>query len=98
MFDGMLKIAGACDACEVSFESADVGDGASVFVMFFVSIFAIAIFMLAEVAFRLPIWGHALGQLIFIPIACIMLLRPVKGILFALQFSHDASEARLDDD
>ena len=98
MFDGLLKIAPRCDACGASFESADVGDGASVFALFIVGFAAMVVYLLVAVAFNHPpIWVHALIQLPLIPIATIACLRPLKGVLFALQFKHDAQEARLDD-
>ncbi|WP_297733493.1 DUF983 domain-containing protein [uncultured Maricaulis sp.] len=97
MFDGLLKIAPRCDVCGADFESADVGDGASVFVLFIVGFLAMVLFLLVEAAFSPPWWVHAIFQLPFVPIACIAALRPIKGLLFALQFQHDAQEARLDD-
>ncbi|WP_291894780.1 DUF983 domain-containing protein [Maricaulis sp.] len=98
MFNGLLKIAPRCDACGVSFEDADVGDGASVFALFIVGFLAMVVFLLVAVAFNHPpIWVHLLIQLPMIPIATIACIRPLKGVLFALQFKHDAQEARLDD-
>ncbi|WP_203294811.1 DUF983 domain-containing protein [Maricaulis parjimensis] len=97
MFDGLLKLAPRCDVCGADFESADVGDGASVFVLFIVGFLAVVLYLLIEVAFRPPWWGHMLIQLPFIPVASIVFLRPIKGLLFALQYRHDAQEARLDD-
>ena len=55
------------------------------------------LYLLVEVAFRPPWWGHLLIQLPVIPVLSIAFLRPIKGLLFALQFRHDAQEARLDD-
>ena len=97
MFDGMLKIASRCDVCGADFESADVGDGASVFVLFIVGFLAMVLFLLVEAAFHPAWWVHALLQLPFVPLACIVTLRPIKGLLFALQIQHNAQEARLDD-
>ena len=98
MFNGLLKIAPRFDACGVSFEDADVGDGASVFALFIVGFLAMVVFLLVAVAFNHPpIWVHLLIQLPMIPIATIACIRPLKGVLFALQFKHDAQEARLDD-
>ncbi|WP_339334081.1 DUF983 domain-containing protein [uncultured Maricaulis sp.] len=97
MFDGLLRIAPRCDVCGADFESADVGDGASVFVLFIVGFLAMVLFLLVEAAFHPPWWVHVIFQLPFVPVACIMALRPIKGLLFALQFQNDAQEARLDD-
>ena len=97
MFDGLLKIAPRCDVCGADFDKADVGDGASVFVMFIVGFLAVILYLPVEVAFSPPWWVHLIFQIPFIPVVSILLLRPIKGLLFALQFEHDAQEARLDD-
>ncbi len=98
MFDGLLKIAPQCNACGASFEHADVGDGASVFALFIVGFLAMVVYLLVELGLSSPpIWVHSLIQLVLIPIATIAALRPLKGLLFALQFKHDAQEARLDE-
>ncbi len=97
MFDGLLKIAPRCDACGASFESADVGDGAAVFALFIVGALAMVSFLLVEVAFRPPAWVHFIYQPPLVVLFSILCLRPLKGLLFALQFEHDAQEARLDE-
>jgi uncharacterized protein (DUF983 family) len=97
MFEGLLKIAPRCDVCGADFTRADVGDGASVFVLFIVGFLAMVLFLLVEAVFHPPWWVHVIIQLPFVPAASIAALRPIKGLLFALQFRHDAREARLDD-
>lgn len=97
MFDGLLKIAPRCDACGASFDSADVGDGAAVFALFIVGALAMVLFLLMEVAFRPPVWVHLIYQPPVVIALSILCLRPLKGLLFALQFKHDAQEARLDE-
>jgi uncharacterized protein (DUF983 family) len=97
IFNGMLKLATRCDACDADFEKADIGDGASVFVIFFLGLFALVLYLLVEVAFRPPVWVHILIQMPMIPVMSIMMLRPIKGILFALQFANDASQGELDE-
>tara|TARA_R110000868_G_scaffold76499_2_gene219903 strand:- start:47613 stop:47906 length:294 start_codon:yes stop_codon:yes gene_type:complete len=97
MFSGLLAIAPRCDACGVSFSSADIGDGASVFGLFIVGFLSVVLFLLLAVAFHPPWWVHMIIQVPFIFGASILCLRPIKGLLFALQFNNDAREARLDD-
>ncbi|WP_339743076.1 DUF983 domain-containing protein [uncultured Maricaulis sp.] len=98
MFDGLLEIAPRCDACGATFEGAEVGDGATVFALFIVGFLAITLFLLVAVAFRgLPWWGHMIIQVPFIFGASILCLRPLKGLLFALQFQHDAQQGQLDE-
>jgi uncharacterized protein (DUF983 family) len=97
MFSGLLQLAPRCDVCGADFEQADVGDGASVFVIFIVGALAVILYLLVEVAFRPPVWVHLIFQLPFVPIASIAFLRPIKGLLFALQFEHGAQQAELDE-
>ena len=98
MFEGLLKIAPRCDACGASFEAADVGDGASVFALFIVGFLAMVLFLLVSVGFNNPPWWvHAIIQVPAVSILTIATLRPLKGLLFALQYRHDAQEARLDE-
>lgn len=98
MFAGVLKLAPRCDACGADFEKADVGDGASVFALFIVGFLAMVVFLLVAVAFgNPPLWVHAIIQIPLIFGGSIAVLRPLKGVLFALQWHHDAHEARLDE-
>ncbi|MGK0266681.1 MAG: hypothetical protein ACI82N_000930 [Maricaulis sp.] len=98
MFKGLLEIAPSCDACGENFEGADIGDGAAVFALFIVGFLAIVLFLLMAVIFRgMPWWAHMIVQVPFIFGASILSLRPLKGLLFALQFKNDAQQGRLDD-
>ncbi len=97
MFSGFLKLKPSCDHCGTDFTSADVGDGASVFVMLIVGAIVVPLLLIVELAAMPPFWVHAV---IWPPVASglmLLLLRPFKATLFALQFKHDAHEARLDD-
>jgi len=98
MFKGLLEIAPRCDVCGADFERADVGDGAAVFALFIVGFLAVVLYLLTAVAFRgMPWWGHMIIQVPFIFGASILCLRPLKGMLFALQFKHDAQQGKLDE-
>ncbi len=97
MFDGLLKIAPRCDVCGADFDKADVGDGGLRLRDVHRRLSCVILYLLVEVAFSPPWWVHLIFQIPFIPIVSILLLRPIKGLLFALQFEHDAQEARLDD-
>jgi len=97
LFDGYLKIADACDVCETSFENADVGDGAAVFVMFITGFLTVIPVLLVHIAFEPPLWVDFLVGAPLVIIFTLGLLRPAKGLLYALQFKHDAQEARLDE-
>lgn len=97
LFASYLKLAPACESCELSFDFADAGDGPAVFVMLIVGFLVVVPALVVQVAFDppmwigLPIWG-ALGVAL-----TLALLPPFKGVLVTLQYAHDAHEARLDE-
>lgn len=97
LYRGFLKFKDRCDACGADLTIADTGDGASWFVMFVALILIVPSAMIMELAFSPPRWVHFL---IWPPVTiafCVMLLRPFKAILFALQWKHKAGQARFDD-
>ncbi|MCG8443693.1 MAG: DUF983 domain-containing protein [Caulobacterales bacterium] len=95
LFDGYLRLASACGACELDYGPADSGDGPAVFVMFLVGAVVVPIALGMELA-GLPLW---LTFGVTLPLAAgltLALLRPFKSTLIALQYHHKAAEARLD--
>jgi uncharacterized protein (DUF983 family) len=98
LFAGFLKVAKRCGSCGADLSKADSGDGPAVFVMFVVGFIVVPLALVFEVALRPPIWLH---MVVWLPLAAaltLLLLRPFKGVLIALQFHNKAEEARLDRD
>jgi len=94
LFKGYLKFAPDCEACGTSFEIEDAGDGPAVFVIFAAGIIIIPAALAFQFIAGAPIW---LTLLIWIPILiafCLALLRPLRGVMFNMQFKHDALEHR----
>jgi uncharacterized protein (DUF983 family) len=52
--------------------------------------------LIVEIAYAPPIWVHVVlwGPLVLL--LCLGLLRPLKGVLVALQYVHRAEEGRID--
>ncbi len=98
VFRGFLKFKERCEACDADLTIADTGDGASFFVMFAALIFIVPSAMFLEFAFRPPGWVHALLWPPITVLFCLGLLRPIKSLLFALQWKHKAGEGRLQDE
>jgi uncharacterized protein (DUF983 family) len=97
VFAGFLRFKTRCEACDADLTIADAGDGPAFFVMFAALIVIVPSAMFFEFAFRPPGWLHVL---IWPPLTfafCLALLRPVKALLFALQWKHKAGQAQLDD-
>lgn len=97
MFDGFLKFARGCEACGQSFDSEDAGDGPAVFVILLVGIFIIPLALAFQFATNAPIWLTFMIWGTIVTLACLGLLRVMRGIMFNLQFTHKAKEIRAQD-
>ena len=98
LFDGFLRVAPRCEACDLDFGFADAGDGPAIFIMLLAGIVVVAAALVVEVVYQPSYWIHAL---LWVPLAfilCVGMLRPFKGTLLALQYHHDAAEGRLHKD
>jgi len=97
LFNGYLRVHDACEACGFDLRRADSGDGPVVFIVLVVGALVSFGALLVEVAYRPPIWVHLVLWLPLATILSLILLRPFKGVMIALQFHHRAAEARRDD-
>lgn len=96
LFAGSLPVAERCAVCGFDLKSADPGDGPAIFVMLIGGFLVVFAALLVEVNLKPPIWLHLV---VFMPLALAVslgLLRPVKGVLVALQFHNKASQSRHD--
>jgi uncharacterized protein (DUF983 family) len=97
LFKGFLSVAPACDNCGLDFSFADAGDGPAVFVTLFAGFFVLGMALWVELSYEPPMWVHLL---IFAPmtvIVCLGILRPLKGLLVAMQYANKAEQGRLHD-
>ncbi len=92
LFAGYLRVANACTHCGLSFSRHDSGDGPAVLVVFIVGFIVVPMTLFAELARAAPLWLHMVVGIPVILGLSLYLLRPVKGVLIALQFKHDAGE------
>ncbi|MDZ4736576.1 MAG: DUF983 domain-containing protein [Rhodospirillaceae bacterium] len=96
LFTGLLKVRERCSACGLDLAWADSADGPAVFVIFIVGALATALALLVEAWFAPPYWLHMVLWPPIILGGSLLLLRPAKGILIALQYRHKSGEARRD--
>lgn len=96
LFQGFLTLRPSCEACGLDYAFADAGDGPAVFVILFAGFVVVFSALLVEVLYRPPFWLHALlwGPLILL--TTLAPLRPMKGVMIALQYHHKAAEGRSD--
>jgi uncharacterized protein (DUF983 family) len=64
--------------------------------MFFAGFVVVGAALIVEVLYQPPFWVHALLWIPLILITTIGPLRPMKGLLIALQYHHRAAEGRLE--
>jgi uncharacterized protein (DUF983 family) len=95
LFESYLKVAPSCSNCGLSFDFADAGDGAVWFVSLFACIVGVGAIFATEAIFTPPIWVHAVIGLVLIIIVPLLMLQPIKGLLIAQQWKHNAHEGRL---
>ena len=96
LFEGFLKVTPSCQACGLDLAFADAADGPAVFVILFVGFAVAAAALIVEIGFMPPIWVHILlwGPLVII--LSLGLLRPLKGVMIAVQYVNKAKEGELD--
>lgn len=94
LFQGYLDLAPSCKACGLEYSFADAGDGPAVFIILIAGFLITGGALITEVQFRPPYWVHAL---LWLPLGIglpLLLLRPFKATLVALQYKHKAGEGR----
>ena len=94
LFQGFLSLRSRCDVCGLDYSFADSGDGPAVFIMFLAGFIVVFAALVTEVAYQPPLWVHAALWLPLILIVTLGPLRPMKGLLIALQYHHRAAEGR----
>ena len=95
LFRGFLPLADRCSLCGLDYSFVDSGDGPAVFIMLFVGFIVTGGALIVEILYSPPYWVHAA---LWVPAAIVLpllILRPFKAILIALQYDNKASEGRL---
>ncbi len=93
LFKSLLQIADRCSVCQFDLAKSDSGDGPAVFIIFILGFLIIPLALWLEASFEPPLWVHALLWPIIIIGGSIALLRPLKGLMVALQYHHKASDS-----
>lgn len=93
LFEGFLTVAKTCTVCGADLEKADSGDGPAVFIIFILGFLVVPLALLLEAKTEPPMWVHLSIWPAVILGGAIGLLRPLKGLMIALQFKHKASDS-----
>ena len=96
LFHGFLSLRPACERCGLDYGFADEGDGPAVFVILLGGAIVVFAALITEVVYQPPYWLHAALWLPLVLLVTLAPLRPIKGLMIALQYHHKAAEGRLD--
>jgi len=96
VFTGFLGLRKACDHCGLDYGFADAGDGPAVFMILIGGFIVVFAALIVEFLYQPPYWVHAALWLPLILLVTLGPLRPLKGLLIALQYHHKAAEGRLE--
>ena len=91
LFQGFLTLRPRCDACGLDYAFVDAGDGPAVFVILIAGVIVVVAALIIEVIYQPPFWLHAVLWLPLILLVTLAPLRPMKGLLIALQYHHKAA-------
>jgi uncharacterized protein (DUF983 family) len=97
LFSGYLTVAERCDHCGLDYSFANSGDGPAVFIILIAGFIVTGAALLVEVSYQPPLWVHAA---LWLPLGLglpLLLLRPFKATLLALQYKFRAEEGRRHD-
>ena len=96
LFKSFLDLVPQCNVCGLDTKFADAGDGPAAFVTLFAGFFVLGLALWTEIKYEPPMWLHLV---IFLPLAlvvCLGMLRPLKGVLVALQYRNKTGQGRLE--
>jgi uncharacterized protein (DUF983 family) len=95
LFVTVVRFAGQCRACGLSFAQFNVGDGPAAFLILIVGAIITALAVVTEVRAHPPFWVHVLLWLPMTVVAVMGLLRIAKGVLLILEYRNKAREGTL---
>ena len=96
LFKNGLVLRDDCSGCGLDYSFIDTGDGPSVFAIFILGFFALGGALLLEFKLGVPLWVHIVVWGMTVPLAALLLLRCIKGLLIGLQYRNKAEQGQLD--
>jgi uncharacterized protein (DUF983 family) len=95
LFSGVLTVRERCDVCGLDLRAHDAGDGPAVAVILLLGAIVMCLAFWVEFHLAPPLWVHALlWPAVTLP-GAILMMRPMKAALVALQYRHRAAEMGL---
>ncbi|HTZ80557.1 MAG TPA: DUF983 domain-containing protein [Stellaceae bacterium] len=93
VFQGILTVVPRCSRCGLDLRGEDAGDGPAVFVILILGALVVLAAIIVEVKFEPPLWVHLVLWIPTVLVGAVLLLRPLKAGLIALQYRHHLLEA-----
>jgi uncharacterized protein (DUF983 family) len=90
--EGFISVAPRCRACGLDLSAQDSGDGPAAFIVLIVGFVVVGAALVTEVRYGWPVWLHLLVWLPLTVAGCLVLMRPFKGTLIAIQHKHRRHE------
>jgi uncharacterized protein (DUF983 family) len=88
LFRGFLAVRSRCPVCDLDLSAQDSGDGPVAFIVLIVGGIVVALALITEVRYGLPVWLHLLLWLPLTLALVLGLMRPFKATMIALQYKH----------
>ncbi|MCC7274173.1 MAG: DUF983 domain-containing protein [Alphaproteobacteria bacterium] len=88
LFEGFLTVRARCAACGLDLSRHDTGDGPAVFIILILGALVVSLALWVEVKFAPPLWVHAALWTPFTLGVALAMLRPLKGVMVALDYRH----------
>ncbi|VAX03118.1 hypothetical protein MNBD_ALPHA03-1404 [hydrothermal vent metagenome] len=96
LYTGFLTFKDKCPNCELDYGIFDAGDGPAPFIVMFLGLLIVGLALIVEVKFQPPFWLHFLLWFPSIVGGSLLLMRPAKALMVALQYHFKAEEGKLD--
>ena len=90
LFNGYLTIAERCAVCGLDLSKADSGDGPAVFLILILGAVAVGLAFILQFVLQAPEWLTWTILVTVVLGGALLLLRPAKAILVALQYKNRA--------
>ncbi len=97
LYKGFLNFADRCSECDLDYADFEKGDGPAVFIILIMGFIVVGFALVVEVKYQPALWLHALLWGPMITGGSIAMLRPVKGLMIAMQYVYKAKDGRLED-
>ncbi|MBB3930557.1 uncharacterized protein (DUF983 family) [Kaistia hirudinis] len=96
LFKGFLALEPRCRVCGLDYSFIDSGDGPAVFVIMIVGFIVAFLALYVEFTFQPPIWVHIILWFPLVIGLSLGLLRPLKGLMIAIQYRTKAEQGRVE--